>query len=321
VTYRRISLESQRSMQTSAMLRALPVVQRRRLTKHLTPYLLIAPAGLALALLLAYPWAFGLYASLTNLRLTRLDQAQFIGVDNYVRLLTSGQFFTAAGVTFTFALMCITSEMTLGLGLALLLNRQIKGVTFYRAIFLIPFMTPVVVCGLMWRQILDVNGVMNYFLGFAGIGPVAWLATTQTVLFGLLIVDVWQTTPQVILLLLAGLQAIPHDLYEAATIDGATGWQAFRFVTLPLLLPFFLVSLAIRSIELIQVLDIILVTTQGGPAEASLTLHIAAYREAFVSSFLGSGIAYAFLLGFVVLVVALLILRQSLAAQAAALGD
>jgi multiple sugar transport system permease protein len=173
----------------------------------------------------------------------------------------------------------------------------------------------------MWRQILDVNGVMNYFLGFSGIGPVAWLATTQTVLFGLLIVDVWQTTPQVILLLLAGLQAIPHDLYEAATIDGATGWQAFRFVTLPLLLPFFLVSLAIRSIELIQVLDIILVTTQGGPAEASLTLHIAAYREAFVNSFLGSGIAYAFLLGLVVLVVALLILRQSLAAQAAALGD
>lgn len=297
------------------------MVNRGRLTRRLTPYLLIAPAGLALALLLAYPWAFGFYASLTNLRLARLDQAQFVGLDNYVRLVTSGSFFNAARVTFTLAVMCVTSEMALGLGLALLLNRQIRGIRFYRALFLIPFMTPVVVCGLVWRQILDVNGVFNYLLSFVGIAPIAWLATSQTVLFGILIVDIWQTTPQVILLLLAGLQGIPGDLYEAATIDGASSWQAFWSVTLPLLLPFFLVSLAIRSIELIQVLDIILVTTLGGPNDASLTLHIAAYREAFVNSFLGSGIAYAFLLGLIVLMVALVILRQSLAAQAAALGD
>jgi len=309
------------SVQTSAVLRSLPSVDRRRLARRLTPYILIAPAVLALALLLAYPWGFGFYASLTNLRLARLDQAQFVGLDNYVRLLTSGSFFNAARVTFTFAVMCVTCEMALGLGLALLLHRQIRGVRFYRALFLIPFMTPVVVCGLVWRQILDVNGVFNYLLGFMGIGPVAWLATSQTVLFGILIVDVWQTTPQVILLLLAGLQGIPGDLYEAATIDGASSWQAFRSVTLPLLLPFFLVSLAIRTIELIQVLDIILVTTLGGPNDASLTLHIAAYREAFENSFLGSGIAYAFLLGLIVLVVALVILRQSLAAQAAALGE
>lgn len=301
--------------------RSAPFMWRSRQAKRVTPYLLIAPAALAIALLLAYPLAFGFYTSLTNMRLETLNHTQFIGLQNYIQLITSGEFFSAGRITFTFALMCVTAEMALGLGLALLLNRPIKGISVYRAICLIPFMTPTVVCGLVWRQILDVNGVMNYVLSLVGMPASAWLANSHTVLFGLLIIDVWQTTPQVILVVLAGLQGIPRDLYEAARIDGADSWQGLRYVTMPLVLPFFLISLTIRSIELIQVLDIVLVVTQGGPANASLVLHLAAYQEAFVSSFLGSGTAYAFLLGLVVLLVVLLTSRQYLVAQAAALGE
>ncbi len=128
-------------------------------------------------------------------------------------------------------------------------------------------------------------------------------------------------TPQVIVIQLAALQGIPSEIYEAARVDGASGWRRFTAITAPLILQFFLVSLMIRAIELIQVFDVIFVTTRGGPADASKVLHIAAYRDGFVDSYLGSGSAYAFILAAIVLLVVTIVARQYLAAQARASGD
>lgn len=299
----------------------LALVQRVRLFREqgigrkLTPYLLIAPVVLLLMFFLAYPLGVGIQTSLTDMRVGREAQAQFIGLRNYKLLIESGQLFTSIRVTLSLVLRCITMEMLLGLGLALLMNRQLRGIRFYRAISLIPFMVPTVVTGLMWRMLLDPQGAVNYLFG---LGDFPWLSNTQNVLWGLTVIDVWQTTPQVVILLLAGLQTITKDIYEAAQIDGANAWQTFRFVTIPLLLPFFLISLMIRSIELIQVLDIVLVTTNGGPGDASLVLHVAAYRETFASGFIGYGTTLALMLGLIVLFVVLLISRRLQAAQKAA---
>ncbi len=299
----------------------LALVQRVRLFREqgigrkLTPYLLLAPVVLLLMFFLAYPLWVGIQTSLTDMRIGREAQAQFIGLRNYKLLIESGQLFTATRVTVSLVLRCITMEMLLGLGLALLMNRQLRGIRFYRAISLIPFMVPTVVTGLMWRMLLDPQGAVNYLFG---LGDFPWLSNTQNVLWGLMVIDVWQTTPQVVILLLAGLQTITKDIYEAAQIDGANAWQTFRFVTIPLLLPFFLISLMIRSIELIQVLDIVLVTTNGGPGDASLVLHVAAYRETFASGFIGYGTTLALMLGLIVLFVVLLISRRLQAAQRAA---
>jgi len=293
----------------------------RALAGRLTPYLLIAPVLAILAVLLAYPLVVGFYTSMTNLRIGRWDSAQFVGLDNYVRVLSSGEFFAALQVTFTFGAMCIAAEMPLGLGLALLLNREIRGIGAYRAICLIPIMVPNIVSALVWRSMLDPTGVINHILAPLGFMNFTWLADPNTVLFGLLLIDIWMMTPQVVILLLAALQGIPAEIYEAATVDGASAWQRFRSVTFPMILPFALVSLMIRSIELIQVFDVIFVTTSGGPGNASKVLHMAAYREGFRDGYLGNGMAYAFLLAGIVLAVVLIVARRYLAAQAAAYGE
>jgi multiple sugar transport system permease protein len=293
----------------------------RRPIQHLTPYALVAPVVLVLTALLAYPLVIGLYTSMTSLRVGRWQAAQFIGLANYTRILGSGDFYHAVQVTATFGAMCIAVEMPLGLGLALLLNREIRGIGIYRAICLIPIMVPNVISALMWRTMMDPQGVLNYLLGPLGFNKFLWLASTDTVLFALLLIDIWMMTPQVIIIQLAALQGIPAEIYEAATVDGASGWHRFASITAPLILPFFLVSLMIRAIELIQVFDVIFVTTRGGPGDASKVLHIAAYRDGFVDGYLGSGSAYAFILALIVLLVVLVVARQYLAAQARASGD
>jgi multiple sugar transport system permease protein len=294
---------------------------RRLRLRSVTPYALIAPVVVVFLVLLAYPFVVGVYNSLTDLRVGRWQLARFVGFANYARILTSPDFYHAIQVTFAFGAMCVAAEMPLGLGLALLLNRELKGIGIYRAICLIPLMVPNVVSALMLRTMLDPDGVVNYLLSPVGIGRFPWLADPQTVLFGLVFIDIWMMTPQVIIILLAALQGLSKDVIEAATVDGASGWEQFRSITFPLILPLFLVSLLIRCIELIPVFDVIFVTTRGGPVDASRVLQIAAYQEGFANSFLGSGIAYSILLALIVLVVVLVVGRRYLAAQTAAMGD
>lgn len=286
-----------------------PARPRISLRSAWLPYLLVAPVVLMLGLLLIWPWFVGLWTSMSNLRIGRWGQEQFIGLANYASILTSPAFWQSLRVTGLFAALCVVTEMSLGLGLALLLNRKLPGRNVFRALFIIPFMVPTVVCGLIWRQLLEVRGVANYLLSFVGLGPASWLSSSDTALASLLLIDIWQTTPQVLILVFAALQIVPRDVLEAAKIDGASAWKTFWRVTFPIIRPYLLVAMLIRTIELLQVLDIVMVVTQGGPANSTMVLHLHAYRETFISGFLGYGTAVAYVLGFIVLLVSIVIAR------------
>lgn len=296
---------------------------RRNLSRAAIPYILIGPTVLIVLFLMGWPLISGLWLSMTNYRVGPLDSATFVGLQNYSFILTSKNFWHAGRVTLQFLVMCVLAEMPLGLGLALLLNRDIKGIGLIRALCIIPLMVPNVVSAMMFDMMLDPYGVVNWVLRPFGLYDqhFTWMTSPHSVLFGFLLLDVWMMTPQVTILLLAGLQGVPREVEEAATVDGATAWQRFQHVILPLVMPFFLISFMLRCIQLIQVFDVIYVISQGGPANASLVLHMDVYRQGFTAGYFGIGIAYGYILAAIVLFVVLLIARRYMEAQRQVYGE
>src|SRR4030095_4323281 len=207
------------------------------------------------------------------------------------------------------ALIC---EFLLGLGLALLLNSQIRGRSVFRATLLVPMMLPAVVVGVVWRLMLNPNfGAINgTFKGFGlNTESLTWTASPRLALLSVIIVDIWQWTPFVFLVLLAGLQAIPQEPYEAARIDGSSPWQTFRYVTLPLLKPAILIALLLRTMDLLRVFDQIFILTEGGPGFATETISLYIYRTAFRFFDFGYAAAMSFVLLAVTNVISVLYIR------------
>ena len=201
--------------------------------------------------------------------------------------------------TFVYAAAALTCEFLLGLGLALLLNNQIRGRGFFRASLLVPMMLPTVVVGVVWRLMLNPNfGAVNETLKQFGIDTesLTWTASPKLALLSVIAVDVWQWTPFVFLVLLAGLQAIPQEPYEAALIDGSSRWQTFWHVTLPLLKPSILIVLLLRTMDLLRVFDQIFILTEGGPGFATETISLYIYRTAFRFFDFGYAAAMSFVL-------------------------
>ena len=261
------------------------------------PYLLILPAMLALIGIL-YPFFLGVYYTFTNYMLTAPDNTQFIGLRNYVDILSDVKFWQAFQVTFIFAVSAVVIELALGLGVAMMLNHHFPGVQILRSLLIIPMMIPPIVSALMWKVVLlpTNQGVLNYLLGFLGIGPIAWLGDTSSALISLIIIDVWIYSPFAILIFLAGLQSLPKEPYEAAQVDGASAWFVFRKLTLPLLTPNIVLITLFRLIDSLKVFDIIYATTKGGPAGATTTLHIQSYFEAIRWFRMGRGMVFLFVL-------------------------
>ena len=236
---------------------------------------------------------------------------------SHFKRLASDTFFRAAMVhTFAYAAAALTFEFLFGLGLALLLNQQIRGRGLFRASLLVPMMLPTVVVGVVWRLLLNPNfGAINGTLKKVGVNTesLTWTASPRLALLSVIAVDVWQWTPFVFLVLLAGLQAIPQEPYEAALIDGSNRWQTFRHVTLPLLKPAILIVLLLRTMDLLRVFDQIFILTEGGPGFATETISLYIYRAAFRFSDFGYAAAMSFVLlalTNVVSVVYLKLLRQ-----------
>ncbi len=220
-------------------------------------------------------------------------------IDNFTRLLSDSFFLTALSHTFIYTVAALTLEFAIGLGLALLLNSQIRGRGFFRATLLIPMMFPTVVVGVVWRLMLNPNfGAINGTLKQIGIDTtyLTWTASPRLALLSVIAVDVWQWTPFVFLVLLAGLQAIPQEPYEAALIDGSSRWQTFRFVTLPLLKPAILIALLLRTMDLLRVFDQIFILTEGGPGFTTETISLYIYRTAFRFFDFGYAAAMSFVL-------------------------
>jgi trehalose/maltose transport system permease protein len=259
--------------------------------KRLAWYLIV-PAVFVVFLVIGYPLIQVLVYSFMKYKLDGVTPPSFAGIDNYLFIFSDSDFWHAVWITLIFTFFSVTIESVLGLTVALVANSNFKGRTFLRVAILIPWAIPTVVSSQIWRWMFnDIYGVVNVILANLHIIPhkLAWLATPATALPVIIAVDVWKTTPFMSLLLLAGLQLIPADLYEAASIDGATGIRKFFSVTLPLVTPTLLVALIFRTLDALRVFDIfyIMVGGQGNMAT------VAVYNQQQLIAFLDAGVGSA----------------------------
>ena len=248
--------------------------------EKLTGWLLIIPALLVLFLVFIYPIARAFWLSLFTENLGTQLQPEFSGLTNYLRMIGDGRFWQSMGNTAIFTIISVVLELILGLGIALVLNQSFRGRGVVRTIAIIPWALPTAVMGLAWTWIFnDQYGVVNDILQRLGVIDIGinWLGSPTLAMAALIIADVWKTTPFISIILLAGLQSIPQDLYEAHAMDGANPWQSFSQITLPLLMPQILIALLFRFAQAFGVFDLVQVMTGGGPAGATETVSIYIY--------------------------------------------
>jgi multiple sugar transport system permease protein len=284
----------------------------RRMLRRFEPAFYIAPAFIALIIVLLYPLFYSFWLSFHQWTLRTFKQGvPFIGFDNYTNLFSNPDFLNSIKITLTFVALAISIELILGMGLALLLNQEIRGKWFFRSMILLPMMATNVVIGLMWRLLLNYQyGLVNYYLGQLGFLPIEWLSSPKVAMTSVVLVDVWNTTSFVALMLMAGLQSLPEEPYEAAKMDGASGIQSFFYLTLPLLKPIILVVLLWRFIDTFRIFDVIYLLTAGGPARVTETVSIYIYRYGFQSFNLGVASASSFIMLLIMLFVAGMLARS-----------
>jgi multiple sugar transport system permease protein len=267
-------------------------------------YWLILPALLTMCAVLVYPLAYSLWISFFDWNITAVGRP-FLGLRNYVEALTnaSSQFIFAQNITFT--IICIALEFVIGMALALLLSRQFIGRGLARTLLLLPMLTAPVLAGFNFRWIFnDRFGLANQLLIQLGLQPYAWLADANLARAVIVLVTIWQGIPFMMLLLLAGLESLPTSPFEAAIVDGASAWQRFLHIALPLLRPVIVVAVSLRVIDLFRTFDTIYIITFGGPGHATELLPFYIYRAAFSSGRFG----FASALSYVTLALTLLIL-------------
>lgn len=243
--------------------------------------LFYAPAAALLLVVFAYPIARTVALSFSDLNLSTAFRPEFAGWENYRRLLSDSRFLDTLRITAVFTIVSVGLEFGLGLMLALAANHCIRARALVRSIFLAPWTLPTAVIAVLWAWIFnDQYGVLNALLQRAGLisSPVAWLATPVSAMGAIVMADVWKTTPFVFLVLLAGLQNIPADLYEAIEIDGAGAWAKFRYVTWPFLIPFVFIALVFRIIQAFAIFDLVWVMTGGGPGGSTETVSVYSYQ-------------------------------------------
>ncbi len=248
----------------------------------LTPYVFLAPAVIVLAIALLYPIAYMIYASFLDWNPSqRIGEASWVGLRNYTFLLQDEAFHESLWVTLKFAFIVVVLEMVIGVGLALLLDRKLRGMSLLRTIFILPMMIAPIVVGLMWRYMYHPSvGVFNQTLKSWGLPSVPWLSDSNWALVSIIIADIWQWTPFIFILALAALQSLPRSALEAARIDGATPWQQIVHIKLPLMMPVLIVTCLLRLIDAFKVLEVILVMTNGGPGLSTEILSLRVARTA-----------------------------------------
>jgi multiple sugar transport system permease protein len=260
--------------------------------------------ALLLLIGMLYPFFLGVYYSLTSYFLQYPHLFRFVGLGNYVKLPGDALFAYSVQFTLAYTAVAVLIQVGLGVGVALLLHARIVGRGLLRAMMLMPLMMPPVITALMWKVMMASTkaGILNHLLGSIGLGPVNWLGAVNASMVSVLIIDTWGNLPFVSLILLGGLQSLPCEPYEAAVVDGAGGWEVFRYITLPLLKPFIVLATTFRVMDSLRIFDVIYATTVGGPADATMNLHMRAFFYAFQWYQMGMGMAYAMVLLFLVFV-------------------
>lgn len=262
------------------------------------------PALVITAAVIVFPWLFTIYMSLHDWKIGQ--DREFVGLANFARLAKDARFIESIGHTLYFTALAVVLPLVFGTVAALIFNERFPLRGLFRAIFILPMMATPVAVALVWTMMFHPQlGVLNYLLSTVGLPPQLWVYSPETVIPSLVMVEVWHWTPLVMLIVLGGLAAAPTEPYDSAKIDGANGWQIFRHITLPLIMPFLLVAAVIRTIDALKAFDTIFVITGGGPGTASETINIFLYLQAF--SFYNIGYASAMTIVFFVIIVALAI--------------
>ncbi|WP_159978067.1 carbohydrate ABC transporter permease [Roseobacter cerasinus] len=247
---------------------------------RLSPYMFMAPAVVIMAIALIYPLGYMIWGSFRDWAPSQtIGEAEFVGLKNYITLWNDPNFHESLTVTLKFAFFVVSIEMVIGVGLALLLDRDIRGMSMLRTMLILPMMIAPVVVGLMWRYMYHPTvGTFNRTLDSLGLPRVDWLG--DHALMSVIIADIWQWTPFIFILSLAALQSLPRSALEAARIDGATAWQQIIYIKLPLMMPVLIVTCLLRLIDAFKVLEVILVLTEGGPGLSTEILALRISRTA-----------------------------------------
>jgi multiple sugar transport system permease protein len=269
---------------------------------------LSAPAVIFTVAMIAFPVVYTIWLGFQSF--SSSGEASFAGLSNYSTLAKDGEFWNGLYVTFALYILSMILQLFFGIWLAMLLFHSKKLSGFLRSLLISPFMMPPVVAGMMWLVILDPSlGAANYLLEAAGLPASEWLASPTWVIPTVALIDTWQWAPYVALIVLGGLQSLPPSVYEAAQIDGASPARIFWKITLPLLLPTIVTAAVLRSVDLLRFFDIIYITTQGGPGNASNTLNIYGFRVGFEFFNIGYASALMITLSAIVLVAVLMLNR------------
>lgn len=270
----------------------MDIQSKTKFNKKIMPYLLVSPAILFMTVIVIYPILKSIFMSFHYYVVWDLKNLRFIGFDNYIKALHDVAFIASVKNTAIWVTMAVSFQLFFGFILAMLLNLDFKGRGIVRSVSLIPWVTPGVIIALMWKWIFDGNyGVLNDILLKMGIihGKIAWLSQTNTSLYSVIIAIVWQGIPFFTIMILAALQSISGQLYEAAAVDGASAFQKFKSITVPHLMPTILITTLLRIIWISNNVDLIYIMTGGGPAYSSRTLSVYAFIEAYKTYNFGYG--------------------------------
>ena len=269
-------------------------------------YLFPLPAVLAILVLIVAP-------VLANFVLSLYDyfvggRAVFIGLDNFQRGFTDARVWNGVRNTFYFTFTAVPLQLLLGIAIAVLFNRDFPGKGLARTVILLPMVATPVAIALIWALMFNPSlGVLNYFLESVGLPRSLWVAQSSLAIPSLVLVDTWQWSPMIALILLAAMQSVPSEHYEAARIDGASGWQSFWHITIPGIRSAIVVALILRAVDALKTFDIIYVITEGGPGTASETLNVLAFKTGFQFFHAGYAATLLIFLMFVVLGIAVLL--------------
>ena len=285
---------------------------RRNVIADRSKLLFLMPAAVLILALSIFPLLFSLALALVSWDLGRLEGGiRFVGLNNFITLFKDGRFWSTTRVTVTFVFFAVGFQYLLGLGLAILLNQEVRFRRFFRVVFLIPMMLTPAAVGYVGRMLFNEGiGPINDIIQALGGPMVKWLTSIKLALPTLILVDTWEWVPFMMIVLLAGLQALPPEVFESARVDGASSWQTFQHITFPMLLPVSITVIVIRGLEAFKLFDIVMVMTGGGPGTSTETVTMYAYQVSMKNGNLGYGSAIAYALLIMITIFAMIFLNS-----------
>lgn len=290
----------------------VPVLVQKHTSERVISVLFLAPAVLFLLITWVYPLLNSLWLSFHSWNMMiPFSQPVWVGVQNYARLIYDPAFINSIKITLIYVAAAVAIEFVLGMGLALLATSGVHAMGPIRTVLLFPLMMTPVVAGILWRSLFhSTYGVINHVIGLLGIPPQTWLGDPSQALAAVIMVEIWQQLPVVTFVLAAGIQSLPVDLYKAAAVDGASRWQMFRMITLPLLRPVIIVVLMLRIMDAFKVFDIVFMLTYGGPGQTTEVLSLLIYKTGLKFFQIGQASAMSWIFLLFIFVISFFFIRE-----------